>query len=53
MRLARNQKRITLILKCKWCHTEHLHFRRAVGLKTGVNQQVQTVCLGCGKSVTR
>ncbi len=47
------RKIITLRLRCEKCDDRRLHRCRAVGLKGGIYQQVEAICLHCERSVTR
>lgn len=47
------KKSITLRLICRHCKLERLTRCRAVGSAIGVHQQVEVICLHCGKMVIK
>lgn len=47
------RKPITLRLHCRKCDTKRLHSCQAVGTFSMTHQQVETICLHCGKWVTK
>lgn len=47
------RKSIALRLRCRACETTRLHRCTAVGIYRANHQQVETICLHCGKTVTK
>ena len=47
------KKAMTLRLMCRKCKSERLHRCRAVGVRCGVHQEVESICLTCERTVTK